>query len=189
MLESGSVAGSIGRIQPSYIYKTVYNPGRCLIRAATCKGQLQVNEEPTTNKQLAAVVGGGIDRAAAVARPRPGTRALSTPRISYGPPKTVICACPSCHQQLAWTPDLGSGPWIWTLDLSPVQLRQVTGWVLPLPHPHSTRILVLPGPNHCQNPVFCVRQGTPGLHGPSAHPGSSHSVYCPWEPNRARFSQ
>ena len=35
-----------------------------------CKGQLQVNEELEDNKQLAASSSGGIDRAAAVARPR-----------------------------------------------------------------------------------------------------------------------
>ena len=39
-------------------------------QGACCKGQLQVNEEMVTNKQLAAVTIGGIDRAAAVARPR-----------------------------------------------------------------------------------------------------------------------
>ena len=37
---------------------------------AGCKVQLQVNEEPSTNKQLAAVLGGGIDRAAAGNRPQ-----------------------------------------------------------------------------------------------------------------------
>ena len=53
--------------------------------------------------------------------------------------------------------------------------------------PSRGRLLVLPGPNHCQTRAFCVHPGTPGPSRALRTPGLLALNIPLLEPNRARF--
>ena len=104
--------------------------------------------------------------------------ALSTPRISLVEANPRVRPCSRAVRGVRyggcgrWVPGVGYTGW--------VSGRVHTGYYPP--PPSRTATLVLPGPNHQHNQRFCVHQGTPGAYlAPSAHPGSSHSIYPSWD--------
>ena len=124
-----------------------------------------------------------MTRAAAGSRAPVRTRALSTPRISYVEPKRSYVHVPSgprpavgCALTLtcAWS---GCG-------LGGYREGGIPGSTQPV---SDSGILVLPGPNQCQDPPICVHRALQGPPGPSAHPAPRTHVAMPQGPKRARF--